>query len=243
MELTLESAFSTGGIVGHLSYLLLIVSMLMRRLGPLRLFVILSALVAILYDAVWLKDPVGLFWESLLVAVNIAQLALAWRANRRARFTPEERALLDARLPDLGDGEARRLLDSGLWVAGAPGDVLTVEGEPVSHLIYLATGEVAISYRGRVFTHCGPGNFIGEMSVLEKGEASADAILTQPSRYWMISGQTVRRLRRDEPAVVDALERGFSLDWRDKLKAHRPGAALSRERVSFTEEDAASGRG
>lgn len=226
MELTLDSAFSTGGLVGHLSYILLIISMLMRRLGPLRVFVILSALVAILYDSVWLKDPIGLFWESLLVLVNIAQLSLAWRANRRARFSAEERPFVEARFPDLTNGEARRLLDRGLWVSGEAGAVLTVEGEPVSHLIYLASGEAEISYRGKVFTRCGSGNFIGEMSVREKGPASADATLTQPSRYWMISGRAVRRLWRDEPAIARGLEKGFSLDWRDKLAAHRPMAGL-----------------
>ena len=54
MELTLESAFSVGGLVGHTSYLLLVVSMLMRRMFWLRVFVIASAIVAITYDAVWL---------------------------------------------------------------------------------------------------------------------------------------------------------------------------------------------
>ena len=47
MELTLESAFSTGGLVGHFAYMLLVISMLMRRMIWLRIFVILSALVAI----------------------------------------------------------------------------------------------------------------------------------------------------------------------------------------------------
>ncbi|MEO1158958.1 MAG: cyclic nucleotide-binding domain-containing protein, partial [Pseudomonadota bacterium] len=75
MELTLESAFSTGGMVGHFAYLLLVVSMLMRRMFLLRIFVILSATIAIAYALFWLKDPIGVFWESLLVVVNAVQLA------------------------------------------------------------------------------------------------------------------------------------------------------------------------
>lgn len=71
MELTIESALSPGGLVGHTSYLLLVVSMLMRRMWLLRILVIASSLVAITYDMVWLKDPVGVFWESLLVSVNV----------------------------------------------------------------------------------------------------------------------------------------------------------------------------
>lgn len=74
MELTLSSAFSPGAMVGHLAYLLLVASMLMRTLFALRLLVIASALVAIAYAAIWLNDPVSSFWEALLVVVNILQI-------------------------------------------------------------------------------------------------------------------------------------------------------------------------
>ncbi len=76
MDLTLKSAFLTGGMVGHLSYVLLVLSMVMRRMSLLRMLVIASAFVAITYDWFWLKDPVGVFWETLLVLVNIVQLSI-----------------------------------------------------------------------------------------------------------------------------------------------------------------------
>ena len=70
MELTLESAFSTGGMVGHLAYLLLVLSMVMRQMYLLRILVILSASIAIAYALFWLKDPIGVFWESLLMGTS-----------------------------------------------------------------------------------------------------------------------------------------------------------------------------
>lgn len=83
MELTLESAFSSEGALGHFAYLLLVSSMLMRRMFWLRLLVIASALVAIAYSALILTDPVSTFWETLLVIVNIGQLSLSWWQDRR----------------------------------------------------------------------------------------------------------------------------------------------------------------
>ena len=59
MELTLESALSVGGLVGHLSYLLLVEWTLMRRMWALRVLAIASALVVIGYDEFWLQDPIG----------------------------------------------------------------------------------------------------------------------------------------------------------------------------------------
>ena len=51
MELTLESAFSAGGLLGNLSYLLLIASMAMRDIFWLRVLAIFSGLTGIAYEA------------------------------------------------------------------------------------------------------------------------------------------------------------------------------------------------
>ena len=62
MELTLESAFSPGGLVGHLGNILLVISMLMRRMVWLRILVILSATATIIYSIYWVVDPVAVIW-------------------------------------------------------------------------------------------------------------------------------------------------------------------------------------
>ncbi|NKB45742.1 MAG: hypothetical protein GKS03_15840, partial [Alphaproteobacteria bacterium] len=91
MELTLQSALSFGGMVGHMSYFLLFVSMVMRVMWVLRVLVILSALVGITYDIVWTKDPVGVFWETSLVVVNVVQLTIGWMQNRAEKFSSVRR--------------------------------------------------------------------------------------------------------------------------------------------------------
>ena len=63
--------FLTDGLVGHLSYIFLIVSSLMRRMMLLRLFLVASAVTGIAYDWIWLGNVVGVFWEGLLIAVNV----------------------------------------------------------------------------------------------------------------------------------------------------------------------------
>lgn len=217
MELTLESAFSTGGMVGHLSYLLLVISMLMRRMTLLRLLVIASSLVAITYDVVWLKDPVGVFWETLLVTVNVVQIALIWHADRRARFTEDERGLVDSRLRSLAPHQARQLLDMGFWAEGAPGLELTQEGQPVSHLVYLVAGDVGIEAGGHRVGQCGPGNFVGEMSLVDGSDATATAVIDSPARYWMIATDRLRALRTDKPELAQALELGIAHDLKAKV--------------------------
>jgi CRP-like cAMP-binding protein len=217
MELTLESAFSTGGLVGHTSYLLLVISMLMRQINLLRMLVIASAFVAIAYDAIWLKDPVGIFWETLLVAVNIVQLSITYFENRVVRFTDEEDNFCSTRLAELERGERRRLLNKGLWVTGLPGTMLTREGEAVSHLVYLASGRVNIESAGHTVATCEPGSFIGEMTVFDGEAATGTAVVATEARYWMIEANLLRELADKRPETGQALQRSFAQNLKDKL--------------------------
>lgn len=228
MELTFESAFSVGGIVGHASYLLLVVSMMMRTLWMLRVLVIASSVAGITFDAVWLNNPVGVFWESLLVAVNLVQLGIIHLENRRARFTPEEARFMETRFPDLGRAQRRRLLNHGLWITGEPGVELTREGQPVRHLVFLASCEARIDSGGQTVASCEPGAFVGEMTVLGGESATGTAVLTRPGRYWCIEAGVLRTLVRRYPEIRSALEAAFAINLREKLiRSNRRAAEQS----------------
>lgn len=219
MDLTFESAFSTGGMVGHLSYLLLVVSMMMRSMVKLRILVTLSALVAITYDVVWLRDPVGVFWETLLVTVNLLQLARIWIANRRIQFTPEEHSLVREKIRGLDAIEARSLLLAGDWDTAAPGAQLTEQGKTPDHLYFLTGGEVAILHEGTQIATCAKGNFLGEMSLADGGTASATAVVSRPARFWKISRTALEQIGISKPSVKHALQIAISQDLKDKIEA------------------------
>lgn len=217
MDLTLESALSPGGLVGHSSYLLLVISMLMRRMSLLRTFVILSALMAITYDVLWLRDPVGVFWETLLVLVNVVQLTITWQRTRSARFSGEEEAFAGECFPTLSRSEHRDLLDQGLWISAEPGVVLTTQGVAVDHLIYLAEGPAEVISGERTVAMCEPGAFIGEMTVLQGAPANATVKLATPARYWAVEAGRMRAFAARHPGIRAALGNSFAMNMRDKL--------------------------
>lgn len=217
MELTLESAFSTGGMVGHLSYLLLVISMMMRNISMLRILVIASALAGISYDWFWLKDPVGVFWESTLVLVNVIQLALLYWKNLTARFDSTELAFLNDKLPGLSRGKSRELLNTGRWEQAPEGTVLTRQGEKVRDLVYIASGAVDIVVGGSRVSQCHAGNFIGEMSILGDEPASATTVVTGNAKLWKIDESGLRRMIAKSPDIEREIEASFSRNFRDKL--------------------------
>ncbi|MEP5728339.1 MAG: cyclic nucleotide-binding domain-containing protein [Sulfitobacter sp.] len=219
MEPLLNSSFSIGGLVEHLSYLLLVVAMMMRNMMSLRLVVIAAAIVGCAFALIWAKNNVMVFWHVVLVMANVLQLMREWLTNRRARFSSEEQNFIDGKLYALDPGEARFVLNLGVWADGSQGTQLTTQGKPVENLVYLASGEVDIRFDGATVGACLPGNYIGEMSVLNAGPASATAIVSEASRYWMISGTQLRKLHSEAPNIAAAFELGIAQDLRHKIMA------------------------
>ncbi len=217
MELTLESAFSTGGLVGHLSYLLLAVSMMMRVMWLLRVLVIAGMLVGLAFDWIWLANPVGVFWDTMLIVVNVVQLAITYFQNRRLRFSDEEQGFVDHNFPGLSRKWKRRLLDSGVWSDAEPGRQLTHQGEPVSHLIFLIAGEVEITSNGKRVGACREGDFIGEMTALSGAPASGTATVTEHARFWSIPTSKLRELVANHLEVEQSVQSCFRRNLLEKL--------------------------
>lgn len=218
MDLPSDVSFITDGWAGHLSYLLLVLSMLMRRMLWLRLCVIASALVGIAFDYFWLGNPVGVFWQSLLVVVNLAELFLLWRNDRNAVFSAEEDRFRAALLDGLSPGRARRFLDMGLWEDLPDGTVLTREGECPDYLAYVAEGEVEVLNSKGVVRVVPAGHYIGEMSLMGDNRATATTILHTPARLWRIERPKLLRLRESNHAMMAAVETGIARDMRAKLE-------------------------
>ncbi len=225
MHFTLDSAFSPGALVGHAGYILLILSMMMTRMLWLRIIAIGAGILQALYYGIWLNDPVGTFWETMFTLTNVAQIAIIAYRNRAAHFTADERAFYEGAVPTLEPADARKLIAAGHWVDAAPGTVLTREGENAPELVFIVSGDVEVSVGGRKVGDCGPGSFVGEISVSSKTPASATATVRAPTRYLAFRRDFVTQTLDKNGETGLALELAFRHGLRDKLI--RSNAAMS----------------
>jgi hypothetical protein len=191
--------------------------MLMRDISLLRLLVIASALTGIAYDLFWLRNPVGVFWEGLLLLVNAVQLYLLWRRDRNAKFSEEENAFLAAHLDGLSPSKCRDFLDMGRWEDLPEGTVLACQGQRPDFLTYLASGAASVVVDDRVIANLRPHHYIAEMSFLGDDTASATVTLSAPSRVWRIETPKIERLDDDHPTIWSALRVSFANDMRRKI--------------------------
>lgn len=209
MDLTLESALSAEGLPGHLAYVFLVASMVMRRMLWLRLLALAAFVTGISYSALVLRDPVGTFWESLLAAINIVQLTLIAAENRRARFLPQERALVEHLFPGFSRRVQRQVLNLGRWQTLGPSEVLATEGQPVAALSYLAEGRAQVRVGGAVVAERGPGSLIGELTVASGAPAHGTVTLSSPALVWQAGADDIRRVLATRPDQAAAFQSAF----------------------------------
>ena len=204
-------------LFGHFTYLLLIVSMLMRKMVWLRTLAVASGLAKIVYRAVFVLDPVSVVWETIFVLVNLGQLLAIWYFERYNRFTEDE-SQFAASLPFTVE---RRAIKRALKLASLRvipvGERLTAEGHKVDELFYIAAGVATIEKAGRIIAACGPGDYLGEMSFLSGETASATAVCARPMRALVFNQLKLKAAMKADPMIRRVMEAGLNQNLVGKL--------------------------
>ena len=210
MELTLESALSQGGLLGNLSYVLLIASMAMRNIFWLRILAVLSGVTGVSYDVFFLSDPVGAFWESLFTVVNLGQWTWLVIERRRSALTPNQVELKERVFPNLSDLDFRRLVDSAETREYAEGQTLCSQGDPVERLHLLLSGEASVTVDGRLISTCVGDDFVGELGFIDDIPATATVVATRETRCLLFDCAALRRWMQEQPDFERGV--GFALN-------------------------------
>lgn len=212
-------ALTAKALVEQLAFLLLVLGVLSQRYSQARAIIATAALIGLVHSILISHNKLAGFWWGLLLFASLLVLAKRLFENRNTRFTPEEEGMLEGVLSALPRSRARHLLDQGFWLSGRDGDVLTREDEPVGHLYYLAAGEARVISHGHQVGTCRAGDLIGEVTVLSGERASATVILSTPARFWCAPAKVLRPYLKAHSDVRQAIEQGFALALRSKLRS------------------------
>ncbi|MCW3836699.1 cyclic nucleotide-binding domain-containing protein [Sphingomonas canadensis] len=208
----------TGTLTLQLSYALLLLAAITSRRLP-RLFLGLSAAVALTHALVWSGDAATIAWMALVLAACAVVLGRDLIATMGARFSADEEAMLAGFLSGVPRHLARHLIDRGVWVNGSIGDEITREGERVERLVFLGSGEALVISDGRQVATCRPGDLIGDATILTREPATATVMLAGPARFWCVGADDFRAYLAANPELAGLMERSFARTVRAKLHA------------------------
>lgn len=96
----------------------------------------------------------------------------------------------------------RRVAEHADLVAFRPGEQIVREGEPGGTFYVIVEGEAVVRQRGRRIGRLGPGDFFGEVSLLDGGPRTADVVAETAIVAIRVFKRAFDRLLREEPGVA-----------------------------------------
>jgi hypothetical protein len=188
-----------------------------RSLCAAALAVGVAALVANLLQPVW----VMVLWLGALLVVNGIGLLRGALDRISLKLDDREATLLRGPFSGVPAKAFRRLLDAGHWHSIPPGTPVTIEGEPVEDLMVLGQGAARVEVSGRQVAMLKPGAFIGEMSLLTQGNATATVTPMEACWLFSIPKRDLVHLCEQDRQLDAALHTVLSRDLVRKLIALR----------------------
>ncbi|HET7689727.1 MAG TPA: cyclic nucleotide-binding domain-containing protein [Nocardioidaceae bacterium] len=89
----------------------------------------------------------------------------------------------------------------------APGKHLTEEGEAGREFVVIIDGTVDVVHAGEVVNSLGPGDFVGELSLLTGARRTATVVATSPVHALVLTYHDFSQLMEDSPAVHEKVMR------------------------------------
>jgi CRP/FNR family transcriptional regulator, cyclic AMP receptor protein len=95
------------------------------------------------------------------------------------------------------------------------------QGEIGTGLFILAGGSVRVVRDGEIIARLGPGEFFGELSVLDGGPRNASVITDAPTTCLALATWDAERVLREQPGVALAVLRVLAARLREATADHR----------------------
>ncbi len=101
----------------------------------------------------------------------------------------------------LSGGALERVASLADEIDVAAGTALTREGGTAAEFFVIVDGTVEVSRDGVVLNTLGPGDFLGEIALIDGGPRTATARTTSPARLLVLASREFHTLVADEPDV------------------------------------------
>jgi CRP/FNR family transcriptional regulator, cyclic AMP receptor protein len=104
---------------------------------------------------------------------------------------------------EVGDEELAQIAPFAQEVSVAEGNVLVREGDFSYELMAIEEGEAEATRGGEHVADLGPGDFFGEMGLLEKTLRNATVTAKAPVRLITLTGWDLKRVERAAPQAIE----------------------------------------
>jgi len=117
--------------------------------------------------------------------------------------------------------ELERIADRTVETDYRAGGVIVREGEIGTRFFVIVSGSVGVVRDGQTVSKLGPGEFFGELSVLDRRPRNAQVVATGPTSCLALASWDLEAVITEQPTVALAMLRVLAARLRDVTDAHR----------------------
>jgi hypothetical protein len=211
----------------HAASVLTAIAYLVKDILWLRLLTVLACIAGIIFNYFVPATPlwVVIYWNLLFLAINVVQIGIIVKERREVTFTEEEKELYETLFKNFAPFEFMKLLRVGRWLEAKKDQVLAVEKKSLDSVMLIYNGLVQVEAGGQTLAQLKDGSFIGEMSFITGGDATATVKAVVPTRYLSWSKEDLRQLLNRNPSMRFAMQTVLSTDLTRKLMSRSPAAS------------------
>src|SRR3954464_5137267 len=209
---------------GHAASILTMAAYLLKDMLWLRVLAIASCFAGITFNYFVPATPLWtvIYWNVLFVIINVVQIGIIVKERTGVEFTEEEKELHETLFHNFAPFEFMKLMRIGDWRVAQEGEVLATEKQPIDAVMLIYNGSLAVETNGQEVARLQDGNFIGEVSFITGGEASATVRALTPTRYIAWPKVAVSALLNRNPSMRVAMQSLLSTDLSKKLMRRAP---------------------
>ena len=211
-------------LAGHLASVLTMVAYLLKDILWLRLLTILSCFAGMAFNYFVPATPLWtvIYWNILFAIINIVQIAIIIKERAGVHFSEEEKELHETLFKNFAPFEFMKLMRVGQWREAQPGEILAVDQQPLDAVMLIYNGLAGVEKDGKEVAKLKDGNFIGEVSFITEGVATATVRALMPTRYIAWPKAAVKALLNRNPSMRFAMQAMLSTDLSKKLMRRAP---------------------
>ena len=208
--------------LAHLASILTMAAYLLKDILWLRMLTILSCFAGIAFNYFEPATRTMIYWNVLFALINIVQVAIIIKQRSSVHFTDEEKELHDTLFKNFAPFEFMKLMRVGKWLEAKQGEILATEQKPIDRIMLIYNGLVGVESKGKEVAKLKDGNFIGEVSFIAGGAATATVRALRPTRYVAWPKEAIKKLLNRNPSMRFAMQAMLSTDLTKKLMHRAP---------------------
>ncbi len=209
-------------VFAHFALFFYVIGFLTRSEIWLRLQILAGSIFYILYYYFVADDPL---WEAIggTIAIIIANMTIIGVIFYERSTAGMNRQMLELyrSFPTLNPGQFRRIMKFADWVTVDEAQVLTTQHKRPDHLFLVSAGTMLLQ-RGDKTVKLGAGNFVGEISFLIEGPATATVIAQPGATFVRWHRKDLTDVMDRSPRLANAISSLFNKDIARKLAVSWP---------------------